>query len=97
MTHNQEKPLSPETLVAQALGREDPVTGAIIAPVSLSTTFSRHDDYSARDNGTYLRDHGPTQKHAEDMVCELEGGAQALSFGSGAGGVYRPFSQLKER
>jgi cystathionine beta-lyase/cystathionine gamma-synthase len=65
--------LDPETLAARALGWEDESTGAVIPPISLSTTFTRTEEYSARENGTYLRDHGPNQKHAEAVIRELEG------------------------
>ncbi len=88
--------LDPETLAAQALGWEDEVTGAVIPAISLSTTFTRGDDYSARDNGTYLRDHGPTQKHAEAVICELEGGTDALAFGSGMAACTAPFHALEK-
>jgi cystathionine gamma-synthase len=87
---------SPATLAAQALGWEDETTGAVTPAISLSTTFTRQDDYTAREGGTYLRDHGPTQKHAEAVVCKLEGGEQALSFGSGMAACTALFHALEK-
>ena len=88
--------LDPETLAARALGWEDESTGAVIPPISLSTTFTRTEEYSARENGTYSRDHGPTQKHAEAVIRELEGGADALSFGSGLAACTASFHALEK-
>ena len=77
--------LAPETRAAQALGVTDPATGAVIPPLQLATTYTRNADYSARPTGAYIRDASPTVKHAEQVVCELEGGEEALGFGSGLG------------
>ncbi len=88
--------LRPDTQAARALGWEDTETGAVIPSISMSTTFTRDHDYSARNNGTYLRDNGPTQKHVEAVVCELEGGEQALSFGSGMAACTAAFHALKK-
>lgn len=95
MTSKTPKDLSPQTQAAQALGWEDESTGAVTPSISLSTTFTRNDDYSARDNGTYLRDNGPTQKHVEAVVCALEQGQEALSFGSGMAACTAAFHALK--
>ena len=84
----------PETLAAQALGREDPRTGAVVQPINVSTTFAREPDYSLPDNRSYLRDQGPTQELVEQMICALEGGVDALSFSSGLAACPAPFLSL---
>ena len=95
MKENSSQELAPETLAAQALGIEDRVTGSVIPPIHLSTTYTRTDDYGARETGTYIRDASPTVKHAEQVVCELEGGKEALGFGSGLGACTALFHALE--
>ena len=75
--------LAPETLVAQG-GAPDPTTGAVIPPVHLSTTFAR-DQANALINPrhSYSRDQNPTFDAPEAILQRLEGGADALLFGSG--------------
>ena len=95
MTNNHDPAsLSNETQIAQALGREDPVTGAVVPPIHVSTTFARHDDYSLADGRSYIRDHGPAQSLPEAMVCKLEGGADAMSFSSGIAACTAAFHAL---
>ena len=74
--------MKPETLVAQALHAIDADTGAIVPPVHFATTYARDEQYSLRGPG-YTRDENPTPKHAERVLAELEGGADALAFSSG--------------
>ncbi|MEM7195309.1 MAG: aminotransferase class V-fold PLP-dependent enzyme [Pseudomonadota bacterium] len=90
------KLIAAETIAAQALGLEDEATGAIIRPVHVSTTFARHPDYELPDGRSYMRDHGPTQAHAESIVCRLEGGVDALTFSSGMAACTAPFHALNK-
>ena len=87
--------LSPETLAVQSRGLTDDITGALVPPIHLSTTFTRDQDYGVRNGRSYIRDHGPTQEHAEQLICELEGGEEALSFSSGMSACTAPFYALK--
>ena len=96
MTSDRYKGLKPETLAAQALGIEDETTGAIVPPIHLSTTYARDDDYEKKQGRSYIRDQGPTQQHAEQVVAALEGGAKAFSFGSGIAACTAPFHALKK-
>ena len=41
--------LDPRTLAAQALGWEDPSTGAVVPPVQFATTFTRLPDHGQRE------------------------------------------------
>lgn len=74
--------MKPETLTAQALHAIDELTGAIVPPLHLSTTFARDDNYELRGPG-YSRDENPTPVHAEKLLAALEGGAAAMLFASG--------------
>lgn len=96
MTSDHHKRLKPETLAAQALGIEDETTGAIVPPIHLSTTYARDDDYEKKQGRSYIRDQGPSQQHAEQVVAALEGGAEALSFGSGIAACTAAFHALKK-
>lgn len=75
--------LDPETLAAQALGRIDRETGAVVPPLHSASTFARDADYALIGPHIYSRDSAPTLAHAEDIVATLEGGAGARGFGSG--------------
>lgn len=74
--------MRPETAAAQALHAIDPVTGAVVPPIHLATTYARDADYAVR-GAVYTRDENPTPVVAERVLAELEGGAAALTFASG--------------
>ncbi len=88
--------LSPATLAAQALGWEDEITGAVVPPLHVSTTYARDAGYGKRQGRSYIRDNGPSQSHAEAVVQALEGGADALSFASGIAACTAPFHALRQ-
>ncbi|MEJ8573977.1 aminotransferase class I/II-fold pyridoxal phosphate-dependent enzyme [Microbaculum marinum] len=79
--------LDPETLVAQALGRVDGETGAVVPPMHSATTFARGDDYALIGSHIYSRDSAPTVAHAEEIVAALDGGGGARLFGSGLAAI----------
>ncbi|NKB76329.1 MAG: aminotransferase class V-fold PLP-dependent enzyme [Gammaproteobacteria bacterium] len=96
MTIHDDQSLSTETRISQALGHEDTTTGAVVSPIHVSTTYARLDDYSLPDDRSYIRDHGLAQSLPEAMLCELEGGAQALSFSSGIAACTAAFHALHQ-
>lgn len=77
------RPLSPETLVAQGLGHEDPRTGSIVPPVFPSTTFLRDADGGYSSGYGYTRPDNPTYDEAQGVLARLEGGAGCILFSSG--------------
>jgi cystathionine gamma-synthase len=79
----QDRPLSPATRAAQALGRIDPRTGAIVPGIEPATTFARDAEYGARQSYIYARDGGPTVEHAEAVLADLDGAARSFVFASG--------------
>ncbi|MEC9151617.1 MAG: aminotransferase class I/II-fold pyridoxal phosphate-dependent enzyme [Pseudomonadota bacterium] len=91
-----EKNWKPATRAAQALGLEDEVTGAVVPPVHVSTTFARNIDYELRTEHGYGRDQNPTFKQPEAMIADLEGGAGALLFASGMAACTAPFQVLRQ-
>jgi len=74
---------SPRTLAAQALGRIDEQTRAVVPPIHLSTTFLRDPDNQYRSGYAYGRPDNPTVREAEALIAALEGADEALVFGSG--------------
>jgi cystathionine gamma-synthase len=74
---------APRTLAARALDRTDAGTGAVAPPISVSTNYEREADGSWPGGRSYARDQNPTAEHAEALLCELEGAADALLFASG--------------
>ena len=91
-----EKIWKPATRAAQALGLEDEVTGAVVPPVHVSTTFARNNDYELRTEHGYGRDQNPTFKQPEAMIADLEGGVGALLFASGMAACTAPFQVLRQ-
>ncbi|MEE9453955.1 MAG: PLP-dependent aspartate aminotransferase family protein [Paracoccaceae bacterium] len=75
--------LSPATRAAQALHIMDERTGAIIPAIDLASTYARDSDYMPRQSYIYGRDGGPTVKHAEAVLANLDGGADTMLFASG--------------
>ncbi|KAG0265902.1 hypothetical protein BG011_003827 [Mortierella polycephala] len=61
----------------------DPVTGAVIPPLSLSTTFKQHG--AGEHNGfDYSRSGNPSRLAFETAVAALEGAKYGLAFSSGS-------------
>ena len=72
-----------ETLAVHAGRRTDPATGAVVAPIHLSTTFERDADGQYPHGFSYTRDNNPNRSSLEACMAALEGGAAALAFSSG--------------
>jgi cystathionine gamma-synthase len=77
------RPLSRRTLAAQALGRIDERTRAIVPPIHLATTFERDPDNLYRSGNVYGRPDNETVREAEAVIGTLEGAAATLVYGSG--------------
>ncbi len=75
--------MRPETRAAQALHAIDKATGAIVPPIHTSTTYARDAAYQLIDGRDYSRDKNPTTLPAEALLASLEGGADAMTWGSG--------------
>lgn len=87
---------STETDIAQGLHYIDPETGSVIPPVIASTTFARDERYELiGGHRSYSRDHNPTYDLAEQMLCRLEGGHEALLFSSGMAAAAAVFQSLQ--
>lgn len=85
---------SPETLAAQMMGWTDSGTGALIPPIQPATTFLRDPDNGYRRGFVYARNENPTAVPAEALLAALEGGREALLFGSGTAAAVALFLSL---
>lgn len=88
-------PKSPQTLAAQALGRVDRDTGAIIPPLYPSATFERAGDLGYPTGRVYSRPDNPTYDAAADTLSALEGGAATALFSSGMAAATAVFQALQ--
>lgn len=84
-----------ETLAVHAGHRVDPATGAVAAPIYLSTTFERAPAGDYPSGFVYARSDNPNRRALEDAMAKLEGGAQAAAFGSGLAAASAIFQSLK--
>jgi len=83
-----------DTLLAHAGFAPDAATGAVVPPLVSSATFARGADYELPDEFLYARYGSPTVRHAERLLAELDGGADALLFGSGMAAATTVFETL---
>src|SRR6267143_5254171 len=83
-----------ETLAVHAGHSIDPATGAVAAPIYLSTTFERDVDGAYSRGFMYTRNNNPNREALERAISALEGGAIAAAFGSGTGATMSIFQAL---
>jgi cystathionine gamma-synthase len=74
-----------ETLAVHAGHGVDPATGAVAAPIYLSTTFERDVEGTYSRGFMYTRNNNPNREALERGISALEGGAVAAAFSSGTG------------
>ena len=84
----------PETAAAQALGRVDAITRALVPPIHLSTTYERDADGGYSSGRGYTRPHNPTYDEPEELLQTLEGGRGCLLLASGMAACTAVFQAL---
>jgi cystathionine gamma-synthase len=83
-----------ETLAVRAGHAPDPSTGAVTAPIHLSSTFEREADGSYRGGHVYARTSNPNRQALERALAELEAGASAIAYSSGLAATHAVFQAL---
>src|ERR1043166_1253043 len=83
-----------ETLAVHAGHSIDPTTGAVSAPIHLTTTFERDVEGTYPRGFMYTRNDNPNRQALEQGVAALEGGAAAAAFASGTGATMAIFQAL---
>jgi cystathionine gamma-lyase len=72
-----------QTMVIHAGQSPEPVTGAVMPPVFQTSTYAQ--PWPAKHTGyEYARSQNPTREAFERCICALEGGEDAIAFGSGS-------------
>ncbi|KQP11055.1 cystathionine gamma-synthase [Methylobacterium sp. Leaf99] len=90
------RPFRARSLAAQAMGRIEPVTRAVVAPLHVSTTFLRDPDNGYASGFSYARPDNATVREAEAVIAMLEDApAGALLFGSGMAAATAVFTALE--
>src|SRR5699024_8475664 len=78
-------------------GREiDPTTGAVTAPIHLSTTYERSADGSYTDGFMYSRGDNPNRRSLEDCLTSLENGYDCVTYASGMAAISSVIEALPE-
>ena len=75
--------MHPETLAIYQSRMADANAGAVVPPISLSTTFEREADGSFPHGHIYSRTSNPNRDLLETALAHLEGGFAGLAFSSG--------------
>ena len=75
-----------ETRAIHAGQQPDPVTGAVVTPVYLTSTYA-HASPGVHQGYEYSRSHNPTRRAYEACVANLEGGRFGFAFASGCIGA----------
>lgn len=89
-----EKPLHFSTLAIKSTLETDPTTGAIIPPITLSTTYERAIDGSYKSNFVYARENNPNRQSLEKSIALLEKGSHCFAFASGMAATTALFQTL---
>lgn len=84
-----------ETIAIHAGNKSDESTGAVIQPIVLSTTFERAHDGSYTSGYIYSRASNPNRTSLENVLAQMEGGADAAAFSSGNAAGMAVFQSLK--
>jgi cystathionine gamma-lyase len=97
MTENTQGFSSFATDAVHAGQHPDPHSGAVMIPISLSTTFAQKSPgVKYPGNFEYSRSANPTRKAFEDCIAKLENGKYGLAFSSGLGATTTIFNMLQE-
>src|SRR5438874_4220917 len=83
-----------ETVAVHAGHTIDLATGAVSAPIHLSTTFERDVEGGYPRGFMYTRNNNPNRQALEQGISALEDGATAAAFASGTGATMAIFQAL---
>src|ERR1700724_1135368 len=83
-----------ETLAVHAGHDIDPATGAVSAPIHLSTTFERDIEGTYSRGFMYTRNNNPNRQALGQGIAALERGTGAAAFAWGSGATMAIFQAL---
>lgn len=84
-----------ETIAIHAGNKNDKDTGAVIQPITMSTTFLRETDGSYTSGFIYSRSANPNRTQLENLLAKLENGVDAAAFSSGNAAGMSVFQSLE--
>lgn len=84
-----------QTIAVHAANEPDAATGAVAAPIHMSTTYLRAADGSYPGGYVYGRSENPNRVSLEVALALLEGGAAAAAFASGLAAIHAIFQALQ--
>lgn len=84
------------TLAVHSGAKPDKVTGAVIEPISLSTTFAQTSAANPVGDYEYSRSSNPNRDNFETAVAALEGGKYALAYSSGSAATANVLQSLAQ-
>ncbi|MES2375667.1 MAG: PLP-dependent aspartate aminotransferase family protein [Bacteroidota bacterium] len=84
-----------ETIAIHAGNQTDETTGAVVQPITMSTTFERMEDGSFHEDLIYSRAANPNRTSLEKVLTRLEGGVDAAAFSSGNAAGMAVFQSLQ--
>jgi cystathionine gamma-synthase len=83
-----------QTLSIHSGRHVDPATGAVTTPLYTSTTFERDPDGAFSRHYFYSRIDNPNRHSLEQCLADLEGGIEAVAFGTGMAASLAVFQAL---
>ncbi|MEJ7779984.1 MAG: PLP-dependent aspartate aminotransferase family protein [Daejeonella sp.] len=83
-----------ETIAIHAGNKIDQHSRAVIQPLTLSTTYQRGEDGGYPEGYSYTRADNPNRRSLENVLSELENGADACMFSSGNAAACAVFQAL---
>lgn len=83
MTHEHDAGWSLDTLAIHAGQPPDPISGAVMTPIVLASTFAQQSP-GQHKGFEYSRSGNPTRSALEACIAALEGGKRGLGFASGS-------------
>jgi cystathionine gamma-synthase len=83
-----------DTLALRATHQPDSVTGSVVPPLYLSTTYARNEANELPADFIYSRPNNPTREALEKALAMLEGGVTGMAFGSGQAATMTLFQAL---
>lgn len=84
-----------ETIAIHAGNLANDPSGAVVQPITMSTTFKRGEDGGYPGGYIYSRSSNPNRTALESVLAKLEGGAAAAAFSSGNAAGMSVFQSLK--